>query len=185
MNNIIKDAAEQQRQLPREIMAHRVSSEHHRHRHMVLGALATVLTTMVGTSVFTGLVSYFGLDGKGQSHSPIESPFVHGGMMWLFFAVLLLSISAPIVAAWHTFLHDADDASTHKASAVGYAEVLRRLTSFVARHETPSPTPEGEKEAIREYDDIMKQYNSVLEGSITLTKHAYKSADKLLANRSK
>ena len=172
MNDVFKRAREQQRSLPLEIMAHRVSAEAHRHWNMALGGLTTVLTTLVGTSIFTGLVSQFGLNGKGE----VRNPFAAQGMGWLYLIVLLLSISTPVLAALHTFMHHAEDASTHIASAAGYGEVLRRLTTFLAKYDGSNPAPEKRDKALKEYDDIIKEYNSVLAKSLTLTRKAYEAA---------
>ena len=104
MIDIIKDAFESYEKMPREIMAHRVSAEYHRHMNMALGGLSTVLTTLVGTGIFTGLVSQFGLDGMGAISNPFNKD---QGMRWLYWIVLSLSLLAPILAALHTFMHHA------------------------------------------------------------------------------
>ena len=91
LNDVLKKATEEQKMLPREILAHRVSAEFHRHRNMVLGGWATVLTTLIGTAVFTGLVSQFGLNGKSQGS---VSPFEVTGGIWLYGFVLFLSALA-------------------------------------------------------------------------------------------
>jgi hypothetical protein len=176
MNEIITSAKKYQEYLPREIMAHRLSSEYHRHWNMALGGASTVLTTLVGSAIFTGLVSQLGLDGQGVIHNPFEEG---QGMGWLYMVALILSILAPILSALHTFMHHAEDASTHRASVEGYANVLRRLTIFLAGYDGSIPVAE-KTEALKEYDEIMKEYNSVLGKSLTLTNKAYKDADEKL-----
>lgn len=176
MIDIIKDAFEFYEKLPREIMAHRVSAESHRHWHMALGGLSTVLTTLVGTGIFTGLVSQFGLDGMG----PVLNPFENQGMRWLYWIVLSLALLAPIVAALHTFMHHAEDASAHRGSVEGYVNVLRRLKIFLAKYDATNRAPEEKKAAREEYDEIMKEYSFVIGRSITLTDKAYKKADMML-----
>ncbi len=176
MNDIFKSAMKVQEELPREIFAHRLSAEYHRHWHMTLGGLSTVLTTLVGTAIFTGLVSQLGLDGKGE----IQNPFAGQGMDWLYVIIILLSISAPILAALHTFMNHAEDTSIHRASVEGYSNVLRQLTIFLAKYNDSNPSGEKTKEALKEYDEIMKEYNAVLGKSLTLTEKAYKNADKQL-----
>jgi hypothetical protein len=178
LKDVIERASEDQKRLPWEIMAHRVSAEAHRHRNMVLGGWATVLTTLVGTAVFTGLVSQFGLDGKGANAS---NPFKNGGMMTgLYVVVLFLSILAPVIAALHTFMHNAEDAAIHQASVAGYSGVLILLIIFLAKYGDSVPPPEKIDEALNEYDKIMKEYNSVLAKSLTLTKQAYRAAGELM-----
>lgn len=172
MDDIFERARDDRARLPLEVMAHRLSAEYHRHRNMVLGGLSTVLTTLVGTAVFTGLVSQLGLTGEGE----LRNPFAGEGMDWFYIAVVVLSVSAPIAAALHSFVHDAEDAATHKASAEGYANVMRRLTVFLARHDVPGLTPDGLRSAIQEYDEIMTEYTVVLGRSIPLTKSAYRAA---------
>jgi hypothetical protein len=176
MNDIFKSAKKYQEELPREVMAHKLSAEYHRHWNMALGGLSTVLTTLVGTAIFTALVSQLGLDGKGE----IRNPFAGQGMDWLYVIVMLLSIAAPILAAVHTFMHHAEDASTHRASVEGYANVLRRFTVFLAQYDDSNPAGEKRAEALKEYDEILKEYTSVLGKSLTLTEKAYTNADKML-----
>lgn len=180
---IIQRARADQEWLPREIMAHRVSAEQHRHVKMVLGGFATVLTTLVGTAVFTGLVGQFGLDGKGTMTS---NHLAGKGMVYVYGLILFLSILTPVVAAVHTFRHDAEDAATHQASAAGYCDVLDQLTIFLARFDNDSPLPLDQVDrALSEYEKITKQYNSVLAKSLTLTKQAYRMANKTLREQAK
>ena len=176
MNDVLTRAVEREKELPREIMAHRVSAEFHRHRNMVLGGWATVLTTLIGTGVFTGLVSRFGLDGKGTG--PVN-PFQGRGGILLFGVVLFLSMLAPVVAALHSFMHNAEDAASHQASVAGYSRVLCRLTIFIAKYGPDTP-PEKTDEALNTYDNIMKEHASVLEKSLTLTTQAFVKADELM-----
>ncbi|MBZ5690049.1 MAG: hypothetical protein LAP86_34100 [Acidobacteriia bacterium] len=177
--NVVKTAAaDQKKLLPREIMAHRVSAEAHRHRNMLLGGVSTVLTTLVGTAVFTGLVSQFGLDGKGTT---AINPFKGTGMIWVYGLVLLLSVMAPVITALHSFMHNAEDAATHQASVTGYSGVLSGLTLFLAKYGGGDTPPEKIDEALNEYDKIMKEHNSVLGKSLTLTKKAYRAADKVMS----
>jgi hypothetical protein len=178
LNAVLKKAAEEQKMLPREIMAHRVSAEFHRHWNMVLGGWATVLTTLIGTAVFTGLVSQFGLNGK--SKSSIDPSAVTGGT-WLYGFVLFLSVLAPVVSTLHSFMHNAEDAASHQASVAGYTRVECRLTIFLAKYGPDTP-PEQNDEALSAYENIMKERGSVLKKSLTLTTRAYKKADELMAD---
>lgn len=178
LNDVLKKATEEQKMLPREIMAHRVSAEFHRHRNMVLGGWATVLTTLIGTAVFTGLVSQFGLNGKSQSSA---NPFAVTGGTWLYGFVLFLSVLAPVVSALHSFMHNAEDAASHQASVGGYIRVECRLTIFLAKYGPDTP-PEKTDEALNAYENIVKDRGSVLKKSLTLTKRAYEKADELMAD---
>lgn len=178
--DVIQKATEEQEMLLLEIMAHRVSAEWHRHWNMVLGGLATVLTTVVGTAVFTGLVSQFGLDGKGTG---APNPFASKGMSCLYGLVLFLSILAPVIASLYTFMHHAEDAAMHQTSSAGYSDVLGQLTVFLARFsDSPLPTDQIDK-ALNEYAKITKERNSVLAKSLTLTKQAYRKADELMSEK--
>ncbi len=176
MIDVFKSAMEIQTQLPREILAHTVSAEYHRRWNMRLGVLSTVLTTLVSTAIFTGLVSQLGLNGKGT----IRNPLTDHGMDWLYLIVIILSISAPIISALHTFMHHAEDASRLSASVEGYSSVLRRLTTFPTKYEGSNSAGDKKLEALKEYDEIMKEYNFVLGKRITITNHEYKKADKRL-----
>ena len=177
LNDVLRRASALQQLLPREIMAHRVSAEYHRHRHMKVGGLATIFTTLIGSSVFTALLGQFGLEGKVLKL--VGNPFSGLGGTIVYFTVLILSIAAPVLAALNTFMHDSEDVASHAASVQGYAEVLSRLTVFLAKYIDTSPAGATMDEALKEYDEIMNKYNSVL-GNITLTERAYKKADKLI-----
>jgi len=168
LNEVFTKAVKCQERLPREIMAHRVSAEYHRHWNMTLGGFATVLTTLVSTSVFTGLVK------AATSTKPFSAEPVYA-------VVLILSVFAPIIVALNTFMHHAEDSATHRASVAGYAGVLNELTIFLAKYGDSSPPPEKTDEALKDYNDIMNKYVSVLQNSITLTSSAYKAGDRLLA----
>ena len=170
-HDLFKRAEELQEQvLPLEIMGHKVSAEYHRRRHMVFGGLATVLTTPIGTSVFTSLVSQFGLNGKAVK---LENPFAGWGGPIIFYAVLILSTLTPIIAALRTFMHDSEDFASHWASVECYSEVLSRMNMFLAKYADSSP------DALNEYGEIMDKCNSVLGRSLTITERAYEKAKKL------
>jgi hypothetical protein len=177
MEDIFKSAVKVQKELPLEIMAHKVSAEYHRHMNMSLGGISIVLTTFVSTAIFTGLVSQLGLDGKGD----LRNPFADEGMDLLYIIAILLSVSAPIMSALHTFKHHAEDAATHLNSVAGYNDVLRLLTVYLSKYDNSTPLEQKRDEALKEYDEIMKKYNEVVGRSITLTKKAYKEAAKKLS----
>lgn len=176
MIDILKKARQDHEMLPREIMAHRLAAEYHRHWHMALGGISTVLSTLVGSAVFTTLVRQLGVDGKHDIQFPLA---VDQGIDWFYWLILLLSIIAPVLAALHTFMHHAEDAATHRASVEGYANVHRQLTIFLATYDDSNLSAEANA-ALKKYDEIMQAYNSVLGKSLTLTKTAYHRADKKL-----
>ncbi len=182
LNDVIASAEKYKKQLPREIMAHRLSAEGHRRWNMRLGGVAASLTTLVGTAVFTALVSRFGLDpSDGNPAHPLAFQGFQGpGMKWLYGGVLIVSIVAPVIATLYTFRHDAGDAAAHQASAAGYTGVLTRLTIFLAKYGDHTLAPEKADEALQAYGQVMTEYGSVLEKSITLTKNAFKHADRLM-----
>jgi hypothetical protein len=175
LNEIFKTAREDHTKLPHQIMAHRLSAEYHRHQNKILGGCATVLTTLIGTAVFTGLVSQFGLDPKSSAtFNPFQDRSGHG----LYSIVLFLSLFAPVVAALNSFMHHAEDAASHQVSAAGLSRVLCLLTIFLAKYHSDMPAERAD-EALDSYADIMKEYDEVLGRSLPLTKRAYKKADEL------
>jgi hypothetical protein len=181
IEDIFAQAKKYHREMPREILAHQLSAESHRHRNMLLGGCATVLTTLMGTAVFTGLVSHFGLDGKSN---PSINPFQVKGGIFLYGIVLVFSILAPVLSALHSFMHNAEDAASHQSSAVGYCRVHSLLTIFLAKYE-PNTSPDKIDEALNAYDGIMKEYESTLAKSIPLHEAALDAADEAMGNPKK
>src|SRR5215475_1190780 len=57
MNDLLELADKYRSDVTRRAVAHELSSEWHRHRGTLLGSLATVLSAVVGTSVFTAAVA--------------------------------------------------------------------------------------------------------------------------------
>ena len=174
MNDILTNAKKYRDKITREAKAHYLSAEYHRHQDMFLGAIATIVTALVGTGIFAGLVSQLGLEGKSPFSIPSSS------LAWLYLIVALLSISAPVLTALHTFLHNAEDAQKHKASEANYNRVVQRLDIYLSRYADLDSAAEKKEEALREFEDILKEYNIVRESSLTMPRKAYEDAEKKL-----
>lgn len=173
MNDILKKAEEYRKKVTKEASAHYLSAEYHRHQHMLLGAIATIITALVGTGIFAGLISQLGLEGK----SPFTIP--SGRAAWLYLVVVLLSIAAPILTVLHTFLHNAEDAAKHRISATGYDHVVERFDLFFLRY-ADVDSADKKAEALKEYEDILKENYMVRANSLPMPEIAYKKAEEKL-----
>lgn len=83
------------------------SAEYYSRRHLLLGIVATILTTIVGTSVFLTLETNVAIGWK--------------------IATGLLSITAAVLASLQTFLQYGEKAGAHTATAAEYGAVKRQL----------------------------------------------------------
>ena len=166
MNDLVTNAQRYMKTAHREAKAHQISAEYHRHHDMVFGTITTVVTAVVGTSIFAGLVSKLNVAGTGGVQ-------ISSGMAWV---VALVSIVAPALTAVRALLHDAKDADEHKSGMDHYNHLGRRLDSFCLRFADGGSAGERRDEALREWEDIMKDYDKVPQMP-TVTKEAYKAAD--------
>jgi len=84
MNDILTKAQECRKLVATRAIAHEKSAERHRHLSAKLGGITTVLSALVGTTIFATITSQRGLDGQGHISLP------SGGWALLGYAVFVL-----------------------------------------------------------------------------------------------
>ncbi len=94
--------------------AHYDMAEKYKRIHRTFGTFVVVITTLVGTSIFTSL------SGSASPAIQITSA--------------VLSVAAVVLAALQTFLGFADLQAEHKTAGVGYAQVRRDLEFLVLKY---------------------------------------------------
>ena len=92
--------------------AHYDMSERAKIRHRQLGLPVTALTAIVGTAIFAGLAF------------PTRS-------LWIQIGAGLLSLTATVLAALHTFLNFSEESAQHKSAAAKYEAIQHQLDIFI------------------------------------------------------
>lgn len=178
VNDLLEEAKNKLNAVSLMQMAHEVSFEYHYKMNAWLGGVATVTSSIVGAGVFAALVSQVGL--KGES-----SVAVHPGPNWLYWTVLVLSLASPALTGWHTFRHDAEDATMHQAKSQAYKVLQSRLEGFL-RHEglREGAADTLVKEAEGRFDKIARKISDEMATTkLGLTDGAYRAARRRLTER--
>jgi hypothetical protein len=149
-------------------IAHSLSSEWHRKRGVLIGAVAAILSAVVSTSIFTVYATQVS-EGK--------PPFSGLGSVWwsylIFFVIGVLLILSPVMVSLQAYLKHPEQAATHKASFVGYRRLQQPIDLFLLRYLDDSP---DRLKALEELDAISVEMEKLSANSITLTKKAYDRA---------
>ena len=90
-------------------------AEKYKKIHRAFGTIVVIITTVVGTSIFTSL--------SGSTTSQLVEV-----------TTAILSVAAVVLAALQTFLGFADLQAEHKTAGVGYAQVRRDLEMLVLKY---------------------------------------------------
>jgi hypothetical protein len=177
MNDLVKNAIDDRKRVYRKAVAHELSAENHRHRGVQIGGIATIVSAIVGSTVFFTIISQFGLDGKGTIAVPSK------GLAWLaYIGFGLLSVLAPVLTGLQTFLNHPEQAQKHRDSYARYNGLKRRLDSFISKYEGAHLTDEKLAEALKEQGEISAGIEEEDAKGISLTPRAYKDADAQIAS---
>lgn len=104
-------------------------------RHIKLGVPVVVLSTLVGTSIFASL-----------EHAPLS---------WVKVLVGLLSISCSVLAALQTFHNYSQQSERHRATAIRFSAIVRKIEVAIAECECAADIPSAfAKEVEKELNDI-------------------------------
>jgi len=172
MNNILKNANDRRKRVNRRAIAHELSAEFHRHRGVQIGILATVISAIVGSTVFVTLITRIGLDGKGTISVPSK------GWGWLaYVGFAFLSVLAPVLIGLQTFLNHPGEAEKHTISSAEYYHLLDRLDSLISLYPGEQLTGTQIEAAEKEMADISNEIEKTHKKSIQLTKRAIRDAD--------
>lgn len=174
MNGILAEAQEKRADAYRRAVAHELSAEWHRKVGVRLGLVSTILTAIVGTSIFTIVIASLGLEGKGTLTVPQGI-----GPLIVFYGVIVLSILSPVLSACHAYLNEPDQVARHTSSSVSYYRFKDQLDGFLRKYEIANLIDEAQENAEKELDEITLEMAKEREkpGSISLTERAYKDAD--------
>lgn len=108
-------------------------------RNLMLGVPVVGLTTIVGTSIFATLAS-------AQQR------------VWISVLIALLSIGAAVLASLQTFLRYSELSQKHKAAAVEYGTLRRRIEALLPRSDKlTDPESNESMEFIRSRWDTVEQ----------------------------
>ncbi|MCI0512804.1 SLATT domain-containing protein [candidate division KSB1 bacterium] len=178
MHDILAKATEYRNLTVLRAIAHEKSAAWHRRRGALLGVMATILSGMVGTTIFATITSQLGLDGKGSISLP------QGGWALVIYLVVgFLLILSPVLSGVQTYLNHPDQAAKHKFSWIGYYHLQQQLDIFLLRYTDGNTATTNREGALQELEDISKEIETICENSITLTKLAYTNAEKELKKK--
>lgn len=172
MKDVLATAKEYWKEVAKRAIAHEKSAEWHRKRGAKLGVGATIISAVVGTTIFATITSQLGLDGKASITFP------QGGMALLLYIVIFAPlILAPVLTGVHAYVNDPEQAEKHKRSWAGYYRLQQRIDLFLLKYADANAEGDKREEAIKELDAISKEIESLRDDSITLTHRAYADAD--------
>ena len=174
MSDICDQAKQYRNDVEMRALAHEASSEWHRKRGVQLGAAATLLSAVVGTSIFVTLTTQLN-EGKLD----LSRFGFGGGKSWVILSALgFILVLSPVLAGMQSFLKHPEQAATHKASYVAYCRLQQRIDLFLLRYPDDSSTNTERIRALEQLDAISRGIEKAATNSITLTKPAYDSAAK-------
>ena len=174
MKDIRDQAKQYQKDVEMRAIAHEASSEWRRGRGVLLGGAATVLSAVVGTSIFATLTTQFN-DGKLDLSG-------FGGWSWAIFAAFgFVLVLSPVLTGMQAYLKHPEQAATHKASYVVYCRLKQRIDLFLLRYPDDNSANTDRMRALEQLDAISRDIEKVAANGITLTKAAYASAAEKLS----
>jgi hypothetical protein len=137
-----------------------------RRNHMRLGVVATIVSTLVGTALFAGLVTQVGSDGNPS----LPANLSYAGLLG-YLVVALFSIGAPVLTGLQTFLKYAEQAEKHRASAISYDLLRPRLDLFILRFRD---SPDADRDnGLKALEAIVGEMKQIADGSLTIPDHVY------------
>jgi hypothetical protein len=178
MNDVVATAKDYLRVVARRAIAHEKSAEWHRKRGAQLGVWSTILSAVVGTTIFATIASQLGPNGGGQINFPQG-----GKAFFLYLAVFAPLILSPVLTAVHAYVNDPSQAEKHKRSWAGYYRLQQRIELLLLKYECTEAQEENRDKAINELETISTQIEALCDDSITLTSRAYADADAELKMR--
>ena len=147
----LRDKAEKyQRYTIIKCNAHYRASEIYSNKRLYLGVPATILSTVVATSIFASL-------SKGATSFLIS------------FATGALSVVAAVLAALQTLLRYSELSTEHRRAAVSYESVRRRIDIFLL---TYNQTDDREA-ALKQLEEITSKIDTIADAAPTVPDKMY------------
>jgi hypothetical protein len=122
-----------------------------------MGIAVTVITAMVGTSVFSSLLK-------------------QGGCLPLQIIAAALSVLAVVLSALQTFLGYTEVSARHKEAAARYEAIRRRIQILVMKY--PEATGQPNEEATKELESISTVLDELAKESPTIPDRDYDAVTK-------
>jgi hypothetical protein len=170
MKDIIEHVEAYRRRAIHDAEAHLISAEWHRAADMRYGLGSIALSTLVSTTVFAGLSKRFTLEsGSGPDSTNLG---------WAV-GIAIILVAAPILTAFYKFMHNAEDAASHNASAERYDRLVRQYDLFLMEFADADSTKRDQ--AVKALRDLDAQYAVAREKNITLTDAAKRRARTLVS----
>src|SRR6266498_2492080 len=147
-------------------IAHEMSAEWHRSTGTTLGVVATILSAIVGSTVFVVVSKNFALNGTGDFVFP---PLSWGWRLFIYICIGLILILSPVLTGIQTFLNHPQQAEKHRVSFAGYFDLQQHLDRFIIKYEEVNSENNVNENALKELEEISKKIKTVLDNSLTLT----------------
>lgn len=170
MDQILTDAIKYRDEAEWKEVAHQFSADWHRRWGVRLGAVATILSALVGSAIFLTATTQLGLTGKGT----LSIPQTPSGLA-LFYSVVGLSVLSPILSGLNTFLNEPEHVKQHMLSMSDYSGALKDLDSFIRKYGAVILNDKEREDAEKELKGISEGMNK---NRILLTGHAIDKAKK-------
>jgi hypothetical protein len=169
MGTLLETAREYKDFAATKANAYYASAEYYARAHTRLGVAATAVTTLVGTTVVTSLVSQFGIGGNEPKPLPTDRVWIA-----VYAIITLLSIAAPVLTGLQAFLRFAERSESYKATAAGYDRLRQRLDVFLLRH--GATNAQGDQEAYADFEKIVDDFGMLAGNSLTIPDSVYDRA---------
>lgn len=130
-------------------------------RHVLLGAPATLISTIVGTAIFASL-----------NDNPDNSFKIFAG---------LISLLGAALSALQTFFKFSELAEKHRLSGANYGDVKRKLDLFLIKYGSDEHPPESE--AVVELSELAEVLSRLAQESPDIPDIAYQKATQMETSR--
>jgi len=171
MDSLVEDAIDLQYEAEWRASAHDRSAKWHRKWAVRLGAAATILSAIVGLSIFGLALKKFGLDGNGNTVIPLAGI----GAQITFYFVVGCSILSPILGALQTFLNEREEVEKHLKCATQFTVLRFRLAEFLDQYSGGELSPAHRGNARKELTSIAAEIEKSKE-IVVLTSRAEEHA---------
>jgi uncharacterized membrane protein len=125
MSAIIAKAGDYRKTANDKAYCHFEMSEAAAHQNLRLGLIATILSTIVGTTIFAAIAKH----GENVHDTTATTIQIVTGLM---------SVTAAVLAALQTFFRLGDVSAQNKSAAVGYEKIKLSLDLFLLTYDPAS-----------------------------------------------